>query len=263
MATGDLERIADFRLSFARRQAAKLTEVPGGVAVRSPAFAESHEHNQLVFYRSPGPAEIPALAEKHLGDLPYRRVTLLDDPPWAAGMPAITKSGYQHATELIMTRACGRQAEPGPWTAAGPPAEPVTLAELRPAVAAELRNWLPGVRDAVIDQLADCREARWAGAAEVLFLAARAADGTIASWADLYLDPAHGIAQFEDVATAEGQLRRGHADRVLDAALHHAAGYGLVFLLADLGFWPHTWYARRGFAPVGRSHVFTRALAGG
>jgi hypothetical protein len=263
VAAGDLGRIADFRLSFARRQAAELTEVPGGVVVRSPALAESHEHNQLVFYRSPGPAEIPALAEKHLGDLPYRRVTLLDDPPWAAGVPAITRSGYLHAAELIMTRARGKPGETGPGTAGGPLAGPVTLAELRPAVAAELRNWLPGVRDAVIDQLADCREARCAGAAEVVFLAARAADGAIASWADLYLDPARDIAQFEDVATAEGHLRRGHADQVLTAALRRATGCSLVFLLADPGFWPCTWYARRGFAPAGQSHVFTHAPAGG
>jgi hypothetical protein len=46
-----------------------------------------------------------------------------------------------------------------------------------------------------------------------------------------------------------------------DAVLREAACYSLVFLLADAGDWPRTWYARRGFTAIGRSHVFTRTQA--
>jgi hypothetical protein len=49
MTVTDLQRIANFRVSFARRQAAGLTEVPGGVAVLDPEYAASHEHCDLVF----------------------------------------------------------------------------------------------------------------------------------------------------------------------------------------------------------------------
>ena len=41
-------------------------------------------------------------------------------------------------------------------------------------------------------------------------------------------------------------------------AVTKAAGYDLVFLLADASDWPRTWYARRGFTTIGRSHAFTR-----
>jgi hypothetical protein len=34
-------------------------------------------------------------------------------------------------------------------------------------------------------------------------------------------------------------------------------------LLADPDAWPRTWYARRGFVPVSRVHVFTRLTAEG
>jgi hypothetical protein len=68
---------------------------------------------------------------------------------------------------------------------------------------------MPQTSDAVIYQLADRRSARLRGADQVRFLAARDEHGTIASWADLYLDPAAEIAQIEDVMTAEAHTRRG------------------------------------------------------
>ena len=58
--------------------------------------------------------------------------------------------------------------------------------------------------------------------------------------------------------TADTHLRRGHAGTVLATALHQAAGYGLVFLLAEASDWPRTWYARLGCTAIGRTHVFTR-----
>jgi hypothetical protein len=120
---------------------------------------------------------------------------------------------------------------------------------------------MPQASDGVIYQLAARRTARLRGADDVRFLVARDEDGVIASWADLYLDPGRGIAQIEDVMTADTHLRRGYSGTVLATALHQAAGYGLVFLLADASDWPRTWYARLGFAAVGRTHVFTRTQA--
>jgi N-acetylglutamate synthase-like GNAT family acetyltransferase len=254
MPATDLQRVTAFRLSFARRQAAVVTEVPGGLAVLDPRYAASHEHNQLMIDRAPAPVELAALAEKVLGHLPYRRITVLDDASAIACAPVLTADGYLHDTELVMTYS-------GTAPARGRSAEPVTVAELRPALIRQLCAWLPQASDAVIDQLAGRRTARLDGADQVTFLAARDEDGAIASWADLYLDPGHGIAQIEDVMTADARTRRGHADVVLATALREAAGYGLVFLLADADDWPRTWYARRGFTPIGRSHVFTRTEA--
>jgi len=250
----DLQRITAFRLSFARRQAAVVAEVPGGVAVTDPRYAASHEHNQLILEQAPGPGELSALAEQALGHLPYRRITVLDDATATACAPELIADGYVHDAELVMTHS-GTAARPASA------ADPVTVPELRPALIRQLCAWMPQASDAVIDQLADRRTARLRGADQVRFLAARDENGTIAAWADLYLDPAGGIAQIEDVMTAEAHTRRGYADTVLATALREAAGYGLVFLLADADDWPRTWYARRGFTTVGRSHVFTRTEA--
>jgi N-acetylglutamate synthase-like GNAT family acetyltransferase len=256
VAATDLQRINAFRLSFARRQAAVVNEVPGGVAVFDPRYVESHDNNQLFIDRAGSAREVMALAEKALGHLPYRRITVLDDAAGSACASALTADGYVHDTELVMTRS-GVISVTGSFAEA----EAVTVPELRPALIRQLCAWMPQAGDAVIDQLADRRTARLRGADQVRFLAARDADGTIASWADLYLDPAAGIAQIEDVMTADPYTRRGHADSVIATALHLAEDYGLVFLLADADDWPRTWYARRGFTPIGRSPVFTRTEA--
>ena len=59
MAATDLQRIANFRVSFARRQAAVVTAVPGGVVVLDPRYPASHEHNQLVIGGATVPAGLP------------------------------------------------------------------------------------------------------------------------------------------------------------------------------------------------------------
>jgi N-acetylglutamate synthase-like GNAT family acetyltransferase len=254
VSASDLQRTADFRISFARRQAAVLTEVPGGVAVGDPEYDASHEHNQLIIDRAPEPADLLELADAVLGHLPYRRITILDDATGTACAPALLAADYVHDIELVMTHS-------GVIEAPASFANVVTLQELRPALIRQLCAWMPQTADAVIYQLADRRAARLRGADQVRFLAVRDENGTVASWADLYLDQARGIAQIEDVMTAEGHTRRGYADTVVATALHQAAGYGLIFLLADADDWPRTWYARRGFTPLGRSHVFTRTEA--
>lgn len=74
-----MRRLVAFRLSFARRQAAVVTEVSGGVVVLDQEYAASYEHNQLVVEGAPAPSELPALAETALGHLCHRQITILDD----------------------------------------------------------------------------------------------------------------------------------------------------------------------------------------
>lgn len=255
MSATDLRRIAAFRSSFARRQAAVVTEVPGGVVVLDQTYAASHEHNQLVIEGTPALSGLPALAESVLGHLRHRRITILDDAVGTLCAASLTAAGYAHETELVMMHS-------GSAIISDLPAQTVALADLRPALVRQLRVWMPQAEDTAIHQLADRRTARLRGAEQVRFLAVRDENGTVTSWADVYLDAAQGVAQIEDLTTADTHLRRGYADTVLATALQHASGYGLVFLLADPDDWPRTWYARRGFTPIGRFHVFTRTEAG-
>jgi GNAT superfamily N-acetyltransferase len=263
VSVSEFRRVAEFQLSFARRQAAVVREFAGGIAVLDAEYAASHEHNQVIvdgqlivdgrpaIEGAVTPAGLPALADELLGALPHRRITVLDDATGTACAPELTAAGYSHDVVVVMTHAGGPPA-------VAPLAEQVTVAELRPAQIRQLCAWMPQAGDHVIHQMADRRTARLRGADEVTFLAARDPDGVIASWADLYVDRAAGIAQVEDVMTAETHLRRGYADTVLATALHRAAGCGLIFLLAEANDWPRTWYARRGFTEIGRHHAFTR-----
>lgn len=248
----DLKRIADFRASFARRQAAAVTEVPGGAVVLEPAYAASYVDNQLVIDSETDPDGLPALAEEVLGGLGHRRISVLDDALGLACAPALLAAGYGQERELVMAYT----GPPAP--APVPSADTVVLAELRPAVLRQLRAWMPDATETVLDQLVGRRTARLRGADRVRFLAVRDEEGTIGSSADLYLDDARGIAQIEEVVTIDTHTRRGYADRILATALHQAAGHPLCFLVAAPDDWPHTWYARRGFTPLGRSHVFSR-----
>ncbi|WP_441249743.1 GNAT family N-acetyltransferase [Kitasatospora sp. McL0602] len=252
MSTSQLSAVSSFLVEFARRQAAQVIEVPGGFAVSDEEFARSHEHNQLVIDGSVDPAELPGLAEETLGQLPYRRISVADDGLGLACAPVLAAAGYGQETVVVMTHT-------GPAPVAGR-AEPVELAAVRPVLARQLRVWMPQAEPETVRQLVDRRAARLRGAEQVLFLAARDADGEVGSWADLYLDQGAGIAQIEDLVTADDRAGRGLARAVVTAGLARAAeaGCGLRFLLADAEGWPQHWYARLGFTTVGRMHVFTR-----
>ena len=251
MSATDLRQIAAFRMSFARRQAAEVTAIPGGAVVLDEEFAASYEHNQLVIEGPTAPPDLVALADAALGHLPHRQIAVLDDALGVSLAPALTEAGYAHHPELVMTHS---GAAPAPGAAA----EPVTLAELRSALLDQQRRWLPDAADEVIRQLADRRAARLRGAEQVRFLAVRDEEGEVASWADLYLDPARDIAQIEELVTADHRTRRGYADTVLATALRQASGCGLFFLIAEPDDWPRAWYARRGFTPIGHAHRFSR-----
>ncbi|MER5636612.1 GNAT family N-acetyltransferase [Kitasatospora sp. NPDC002227] len=252
MSNDQLRAVSEFLCTFSRRQAATVVEAPGGFAVLDERYPHSQADNQLMLHGPVDPELVPELAERLLGHLPYRRIGVADQELGQACVPALTRAGYHHGTVLVM-------AHSGPTPPAGP-AEVVGLAELRPALAQWLRTALPAAEPAVLRDLAERRVARLRGAEEVLFLAARDTDGTIGSWADLYLEPADGIAQFEDLVTAWDRTRRGLADAVLTSALARAgaAGCGFRFLLADPADWPRHWYARRGFTPIGHFHDFSR-----
>lgn len=252
MTSGDLQRVTAFLMGFARRQAAETHQVSGGLAVLDPEYALSHEHNQLLIDGAAVPDEIRVRADELLGHLAHRRVTVFDDAVGAACAPTLVAAGYEHARELVMVSTPAALST-------GPLARPVPLPDLLPAVFRQLRTWLPQTDESTVRQLADRRLARLRGAELVRFLAVSGASGTPVSWADLYLEPAMGIAQIEDLMTADGHTRRGHAANVLRTALRQAAGYDVVFLLADADDWPRAWYARRGFTTIGQYHVFTRS----
>lgn len=252
MSRSELRRINAFLAAFARRQAGRVVDLPGGFAVYDDAFAHSRANNQVVIDAAVDPEALPALADRALGQLPHRLISVLDDAVATACAEPLIRAGYSHSAYLVMLHA-------GP-VGDGGAADEVDLDALRAPLTRRWRDLLPDVDDEVVRHLVDRREARRRGADVVRFLGARTEEGEVASWADLYLDPASGLAQIEDLVTSEAHLRRGHADAVLNTALRAAVdeGCGTRFLAADAADWPRHWYERRGFSAIGVTHCFER-----
>ncbi|MET9695713.1 GNAT family N-acetyltransferase [Streptomyces sp. NPDC006529] len=254
-----MRRITAFLSGFARRQAERTVAVPGGFAALDDTFHASRADNQVVIDdpAAVDPAALAGIADAALGHLPFRLVSVLDDEGGAACAPSMVRAGYAHLPLVVLRHT-------GPPPPAAGPGEPaageVEAAAFREPLARRWRGFLPDVGDEVLRQLVDRRRARLRGAETVRFLGARTPGGDVAAWADLYLDPASGTAQIEDLMTAADRLGRGYGDAVLAAGLRAAAEAGCAtrFLTADEADWPRHWYERRGFAPVGRVHVFER-----
>ena len=251
-----LERVNAFRAAFARRQAAEIVELPGAFAVRDPDFSLSHEHNQLIVAAADtNPAALPWLAARGLGPHAHHQIMVLDEALGERASPVLAAVGYERAVELILARRTDGCELPELA------ALPVELADLRTAVFRQQLEWYPD--ENLARQLTERRAARLRGAGEVLFLATRTPEGEIAAWVDLYLDRDAGLAQLEDLVTAAPQRGRGHGDVLLATGLALAAAAGIpqLFLIADATDWPRTWYARRGFAELGRNHSFSAMVS--
>jgi ribosomal protein S18 acetylase RimI-like enzyme len=83
-------------------------------------------------------------------------------------------------------------------------------------------------------------------------------DGEVGSYCALFQE--HGVAQIDEVTTVPRFQRRGLGTAVVEAALRAslADGDDLTFLVADQTDWPHEWYARLGFEPIGRRYELLR-----
>ncbi|WP_369182311.1 GNAT family N-acetyltransferase [Streptomyces sp. Y1] len=246
-----IHHVNAFRAAFARRQAAETVELPGAVVVRDREYPFSEEHNCLIVDGPQAdPAALPGLAARHLGERRRYAIATLDEEIGERATPALAAAGYQREDLVLMARDTAGCVRPEPAAAAA------ELAELRDALLRQNLVWFPDEDSA--RQLTDRRAVRLRGAEEVRFLAAREPDGRVAAWADLYLDRRAGLAQVEDLVTAEAHRGRGHGDTLLGTALALAAAAGIprLFLIADAEDWPREWYARRGFTEIGRSHLF-------
>ncbi|WP_326653727.1 GNAT family N-acetyltransferase [Streptomyces sp. NBC_01750] len=253
MPSSELQRIYAFLSAFARRQAARTVDLPGGFAVYDDTFVHSRANNQVVIDKDVDSEALPAIADEALGHLPQRLISVLDDEVGMACAEPLIRAGYTHSTYLIMLHA-------GPVPTGGH-AEEVDLEAIRIPLTRRWQDFLPDVDDdEVVRHLVDRREARRRGADVVHFIGARTEEGEVASWADLYLDPATGTAQIEDLITSETHLGRGYAGAVLTTALRRAADAdcGTRFLIADAADWPRHWYERRGFSVIGYAHGFER-----
>ncbi|GGU74031.1 hypothetical protein GCM10010275_05910 [Streptomyces litmocidini] len=251
-AASPLPHVHRFLTGFHRRQAARTVDFPGAFAVLDDAYPNSRGNNHVFVHGDVDPEALPGYAEEALAHLPYRFSYVLDETVAAACRAPMERAGYRHATTLLM-------AHTGPVPEHGGARE-VGFEELRGPVAASWPRFAPKATPEHLRDLVERRVARLRGADVVRFFAVHTPEGEVAAWVDLYMDPAAGVAQIEDLVTVEAHLGRGYAGKALDTALREAADAGcpIRFLTARADDWPRHWYARKGFAPIGSTARFER-----
>ncbi|HEV7871905.1 MAG TPA: GNAT family N-acetyltransferase [Modestobacter sp.] len=240
-------------LSVPARRAAQVRDVPGGLAVLDPAFPHSRDDNRLLLTGAADANGVEALTAEVAADAgwPARTATLLH-PDAGPVADELARRGWDISPTLVLAHR-----GPFPVTADGP-AEVVPQAAVHRLWARSWRRELAAsgsVLDDVVAQLVG-REHRKDRVVQVTDLAVRAdlGDGPeVVAALQLRVDGA--TASVESVLTDPRARRRGHADALLTTALQRAgaAGCDLVVLEAAELDWPRHWYARRGFAAVGKT----------
>ncbi|MEU6623087.1 GNAT family N-acetyltransferase [Streptomyces litmocidini] len=251
-AASELPRVHRFLSDFFRRQAARTVDFPGAFAVLDDAYRHSRGNNHVLVDGAVDPEALPGYVEEALAHLPYRFSYVLDETVAEACRAPMERAGYREGTTLLM-------AHTGPVPEHGGARE-VGFDELRGPVAASWPRFAPAAAPEHIRDLVERRVARVRGADVVRFFAVHTPAGEVAAWVDLYMDPATGVAQIEDLVTVEAHLGQGYAGRVLDTALREAADAGCStrFLTAHADDWPRHWYGRKGFTTIGSMARFER-----
>ncbi len=256
MTDSDIERFEAFGHRFAKAQATDVIDLPFGYAILQEQFPLSHDHNRLVVTSAARPADIIAAADEVLGGAGrgHRFVSIggqLGEDLNGELVAQFAAAGYQHDPVSTMRYSAATEG-----ITASHPVRAVSLDTIRPAILRDWRIDLPKATDEELRQLAD-RTALYERGATSLRLAVFDGDD-IAARADLYLDRADSIAQFENLVTHPDFRNRGYAAALLCDAIQRAreAGADLFFLTADLNDWPHGWYQRFGFVDLALTDHF-------
>ncbi|WP_066374400.1 GNAT family N-acetyltransferase [Herbidospora mongoliensis] len=246
-----LNQVLRFKEDYIRSQADDVQEHPFGFTVRNFRYAASHHHNKVVITGPADARDILALADQALGEAGHRLVEIHHEPTAAAVAGALAEAGYSHETNVLMLH----QGDTPPRE---PQVVPVTLEDLHEVVRASWAAEYPQIAPEDLDQLTERRGVLLQDGYDVTFLAVRDG-GTIVCHGDLYVQPATGLAQIEDLVTHPDHQRRGHARALVREAIHRAGGL-TVFMEADQDDWPKDFYGRLGFTTIGRTNHFRKFL---
>jgi uncharacterized protein (DUF952 family)/GNAT superfamily N-acetyltransferase len=247
-----LARALSFDTSLPIRRAVGVGDVPGGVAVLDPDVVHSKDNNRLLFTSPVDADTVEGAAEEVGGNAgwPHRAAGLLW--PGADDVAAELRGRGWTTTALLQM---GRPAAPNDG---GERVELVDERDVHQFWAESWRRDLPPRpdRERVIADLIG-RERLNDRVIAVTNLVVRE-EGRVVASGQLRIDGA--TAAVDSVLTDPAARGRGHADAVLARAVDLAAraGCDLVVLEAAADDWPRHWYARRGFAELGRTWAVDR-----
>lgn len=254
-------RITDFQHRFAAEQASEIIDLGWGFVFLQKNYPDSHMHNRVTVSSSVDAAEVISAADEILGGAgcAHRFVSVLDDTLGKALTPQFSSAGFD--VEILSTMVHTLPADTGQAQAAAEKhvvVRAVPFEELRGTMIDSWRADLPDASAQVHAQLAD-RTLLYSRSANVELLAAYDGD-QIGAKAELYLDPATELAQFESLVTLGAHRRRGLGSALVFDALARCveAEVDRCFLEAVVGDWPQLWYRRLGFSDIAQTHNFTR-----
>jgi GNAT superfamily N-acetyltransferase len=253
----DVDRCIGFLRDHAFRLSDRGPKGRFGTALLRPELPNVWSLNYLFAERELEAATAQALSEEAddlLGaaGLRHRKIEVLDGETGRRLAPQFRRIGWHVEHDLVMPH----RRRPDRDTDA-------SLVEELDAGALE-DTWAEGMRrdfaekEDVVRQLVQHKRLLAEDGAR--FFAARA-NGTIASYCDLYSDGR--TAQIEAVVTLEPFRNRGLARAVVTAALAAArdSDHDLVFLLADDADWPKRLYEKLGFDIEDSVYEFTLRAA--
>jgi GNAT superfamily N-acetyltransferase len=225
---------------------------PGGTVVldsRHPALWSAN-HVRVDAARAPDATALDATAAAHLDELGFRMIVVQDEAVAAALAEPLGALGYRPADELLMI--LGPTGDAARRSARVGEATPAQLVASRVAAQTEIG------RDAQVGRQLASRDALIASVVPVRRLAIRAANGEVAARCQIYGEGA--VAQIENLYTAAARRGQGLSRLLMRHAVAEARAGGaeLVFLVADAGDWPQSFYRRLGFEDAGLMPRFLR-----
>jgi len=246
-------RALEFERGTLELLAETVSPIEGGWLILQPSLPVVWSINQVRVARPIDYAEAVALADEHLGDLPYRQLAIEDQASGEALEQAFRADGwrvYRNVT-MVLAREPPRDVDTGLVVE---PSEDEALALMRRWSAEDPELKLSGDP---LRQVVEFSRLSWR-ARRAVRLGVAGRDGALAAITALFSDGV--MAQIEDVYTVPEERRQGHARAALTRAATLAldADHELTFIVADDNDWPKQLYAQIGFEPVGRVWLFHR-----
>jgi GNAT superfamily N-acetyltransferase len=251
-----LERIVEFLRRSEEAIVDDVHPLPHSTALMTPTLPLVWQLNAVRVEELDAPAdELLEVVEDALGHASHRKLVVHDERAGARLAPLLAAEAWNVYRLLVMVhdRAPERSAEPG----VGGEVDRSTGSR---ALAAFRREQPFGWQPEAVEQL-HAMDERYGRAVHARDFAAPLDDPAAAC----RLYTADGLAQVDEVGTLERRRNRGHASAAVLAAADTAGAEGCspVFLLTDGGDWPHKWYRRLGFSPVGTIYEFLKLPLGG
>jgi predicted GNAT family acetyltransferase len=191
-----------------------------------------------------------ALADEHLGDLPYRQLFVDDEHSGRHFERSLRAAGWRTERDVVM--ALVRTPDRDVDTAV------VAEADQQPMLALMRRWFLDSPTVPTSEALAELVEyaERETRARDDRRFGVLGDGGALVAMTKLRSDGA--IAQIEDVYTVPEARRRGYARALVTRAATQARSeaHELVFVVADDNDWPKRLYQKLGFDPIGYAWAF-------